>query len=467
MSDKNTKAATKQDAVQSFGCRLNSSESAAIKDILQQSNLQDDVFVINSCAVTNQTESDIIRFVKKLKRENPDKKIIFTGCGSQANPQKYNAIAEIDFLIGNAEKTNPEVYRAIEAKIKDGKSFDAKSFAMAKEEASINQKTAHQDKVYVKESGPQSLFDGERAIVNDIMSVKETAAHLVNYFDGKTRAFVQIQNGCNHRCTFCIIPFGRGNSRSVPLGDIVNQINTLTANGYKEVVLTGVDITDYGLDLPNKITLGMAIRRILDNCKGVLRLRLSSVDVAEIDDEIFKLLRDEPRFMPYFHISLQSGDDGVLKQMARRHTRTQVLSFCKKVRDINPDALFGSDIIAGFPTESYEALENSRSIIEEADICFNHIFTFSPKKGTPAAKMKQLTNQIKKSRTHILLEQDRLQKQKMYQKFDGRVFEVLTESAGIARAANFAPFKLTASVPENTIIKITTAKDAGILLNAF
>jgi threonylcarbamoyladenosine tRNA methylthiotransferase MtaB len=444
----------KQESVFTFGCRLNSSESVAIKDLIKQAGLDGDVLVVNSCAVTNQTETDIIRFVKKLKKENPNKKIIFTGCGSQSNPQKYNQIAEIDFLIGNSEKTNLDVYKAIETQIKTGISQNFESFI--KTEENTNPNTKHQDLIYKKESGSQSLVISQRAIINDIMSVKETAQHLVSYFDGQTRAFVQIQNGCNHRCTFCIIPFARGNSRSVPLGEIVNQINLLTQNGYKEIVLTGVDITDYGSDLPSKIRLGTAVKRILDNCPDVLRLRLSSVDVAEIDEDIFWLLKNEPRFMPYFHISLQSGDDKVLKHMARRHTRADVINFCNKVRDINQDALFGSDIISGFPTEDEIAFENSLKIIEEADICFNHIFTFSPKKGTPAAKMKQLTNDVKKQRTRLLIEQDKLQKNKMYSKFANHTFVALTESGGVARAPNFAPFKLLAPVKENIIIKIKT-----------
>jgi len=438
-----------KNSVHTFGCRLNTYESEIINGFVKKHDLQDKVIVVNSCAVTNGTESGIIRFVKKYKKDNPEVKIIFTGCGAQTNPEKYNAISEIDYLIGNKEKMEEQVFEKLSQSINNNEAFVAENIAKT------DDNNRHQDILYKKQVGATSINLENRAIVNNIMSVKDTASHLVEYFEGQTRAFVQIQNGCNHRCTFCIIPYGRGNSRSTPLGDIVAQINKLTENGYKEVVLTGVDITDYGKDLPSKITLSQAIKRILQNCPALPRLRLSSIDVAETDEELFEILASEPRFMPYFHISLQSGDDLVLKQMARRHKRDDVINFCNKVKQIKPDAMFGADIISAFPTETEAAFQNSLDIIEQADISFGHIFTFSPKNGTPAAKMKQLNGKIAKERTKLLIEKSKAQLLQNYSKMIGGVYQVLTEQNNLAHTQNFALVKINgAPLPPNQFVNV-------------
>ena len=429
--------------IYTFGCRLNTYESGVMNDFITKYNLENDITLINSCAVTNKTESDIIKFVKKYKKDNPSKKIVFTGCGAQSNPEKYSKITEIDFIIGNSEKMTEDTFKNLSNTIKNDSVF----YANPQNNQISNQK--HQDIIYQKEVGKTSMHQDGKIAVNDIMSVKTTASHMARYFDGKTRAFVEIQNGCNHRCTFCVIPFARGNSRSVPLGEIVANINNLVEQGYNEVVLTGVDITDYGKDLPTKTTLTDAIKRILKHCPKLKRLRLSSVDVAELDTEILQILKNEPRFMPYFHISLQSGDDMVLKQMARRHTRSQILDFCNSVLQVRPEALFGGDIICGFPTESEAAFQNSLDIITHAPISFTHAFSFSPKQGTPAAKMKGLDGKIIKNRTKALIEHGKEQQQLQYNKMIGQTVEVLTEQNNFCRAGNFASIK----IQSNEIIK--------------
>jgi threonylcarbamoyladenosine tRNA methylthiotransferase MtaB len=452
-------------SIKTFGCRLNIYESQLMNSFLKKYQLEDKVLLVNSCAVTNKTESDIIRFVKKQKKDFPEKKIIFTGCGSQTNPQKYANISQIDFIIGNKEKTQEEIFKKLADSINLGQKFDS-SLINSQKQTQEEVKKLHQDVLYKKQIGQTSLIQEGRVIISDIMDLKETAVHMVDNFEGTTRAFVQIQNGCNHRCTFCIIPFARGNSRSAPLGSIIEQINKLVESGIKEVVLTGVDITDYGKDLPVKITLSQTIKRILKLCPNLVRLRLSSIDVAEIDEEIFEILQTQERFMPYFHISLQSGDDLVLKQMARRHTRNDVIKFCNKVRSINSLAMFGADIISSFPTESEEAFNNSLSIIKEAGIAFGHIFTFSPKNGTPAAKIKQINGKIAKNRTKILIEASKNECIRQYQSMIGLDLEVLAEKDNFARARNFSLVKIIdKNIQTNAIIncKIIDANEKYLI----
>lgn len=337
--------------VVTFGCRLNVYESEVMKNLARDAG-HDNTILVNTCAVTKEAERQARQSIRKLRRENPDAQIIVTGCSAQINPDSYDQMSEVSRVLGNAEKMKPESY----------------------------------------------LSDHERVRVNDIMSVKETATHLVESFEGKVRAFVQVQNGCNHRCTFCTIPFGRGNSRSVPLGDLVAQIRLLLDQGYQEIVLTGVDITDYGPDLPGKPTLGSTIKRIFHMLPHLKRLRLSSIDPVEVDDDLFDLIAHEPRLMPHFHISLQAGDDMVLKRMKRRHLRHHVVEFCARVRAMRPDAVFGGDIIAGFPTENDAMFANTFNLIRECDLTYLHVFPYSKRPGTPAARMPQVEGPVIKAR---------------------------------------------------------------------
>ena len=337
--------------VVTFGCRLNVYESEVMKSLAKDAGLTNTILV-NTCAVTKEAERQARQSIRKLRRENPHADIIVTGCSAQINPDSYSDMTEVSRVIGNEEKMKPESYRG-----------------------------SH-----------------ERVRVNDIMSITETATHLVESFEGKVRAFVQVQNGCNHRCTFCTIPFGRGNSRSVPLGDLVEQIKLLLERGYQEIVLTGVDITDYGPDLPGKPTLGSTIKRLFTLVPHLQRVRLSSIDPVEVDDDLFDLIAHEPRLMPHFHISLQAGDDLVLKRMKRRHLRHHVVEFCERVRAMRPDAVFGADIIAGFPTENDAMFANTFNLIRECDLTYLHVFPYSKRPGTPAARMPQVEGSIIKSR---------------------------------------------------------------------
>lgn len=380
-----------------FGCRLNSYESEAIKEKLQANKVTDKLIVFNTCAVTKEAERQAMQAIRRSQREKPDHKIIVTGCAAQINPDKFASLKGVTRVIGNEEKFHHHSY-------------------------DLN-------------------YTDEKILVNDIMSVKETASHLVANFEGKARAFVQIQNGCNHRCTFCTIPFGRGNSRSVPIGEIVKQISILTDNGFNEIVLTGVDITDYGLDLPGSPTLGQMIRRMLKLVPNLKRIRLSSIDVAEIDKDLFDLIASEPKLMPHFHISLQAGDNMILKRMKRRHNRQMVLDFCNKVRAVRPDSSFGADIIAGFPTESDEMFLNTKNLINEADLVFLHIFPYSEREGTPAARMPQVNMQVRKQRAKVLREEGEKQLSLFAEQFVGKEVNAIVENNGHYRAENFLEIK--------------------------
>ncbi len=412
-----------------FGCRLNAYESEVIKGHLDKAGL-DDAVVFNTCAVTKEAERQAKQAIRKYVRENPNSKVIVTGCGAQVNPENYSGIAGVHKVIGNEEKMKGETYAALK--------FDV----------------------------PET----EKVAVNDIMSVTETASHLITSMQDKARAFMQVQNGCNHRCTFCIIPYGRGNSRSVPVGEIVTQAELLTRQGYGELVLTGVDITDYGLDLPGKPQLGQMVRRLLKLNPDIKRLRLSSVDVAEIDEDIFWLLENEPRFTPYFHLSLQSGDDMILKRMKRRHLRTDIINFAEKVRKIRPDVVFGADIIAGFPTESDEMFKSSRDIISEVGIIYGHIFPYSEREGTPAAKIpanKQVPGNIRKERAAELRNACNEELNKFLQGRVGKMEEVLVEKGNQGRTEHFAQVKLTNNYKVGEFVKVpVNAVEGQFLLEA-
>lgn len=336
--------------VLTFGCRLNAYESAVMRREAEAAGLENAVLV-NTCAVTAEAVRQARQSIRKARRENPDARIIVTGCAAQTEAETFAEMGEVDLVIGNSEK------------------LERGSYAR------------------VAEFG----IDGsEKVRVNDIMSVRETAGHLIDGLEGHARAFVQVQNGCDHRCTFCIIPYGRGNSRSVPMGVVVDQIRRLVENGYREIVLTGVDITSYGADLPGEPRLGALVQKILKLVPELERLRISSIDSIEADDELMRAIAEEERLMPHFHLSLQAGDDMILKRMKRRHLRADTIAFCEEVRRYRPDVVFGADIIAGFPTETDAMFENSLAIVDECGLTHLHVFPYSARKGTPAARMPQL-----------------------------------------------------------------------------
>jgi threonylcarbamoyladenosine tRNA methylthiotransferase MtaB len=394
-------------SVVTFGCRLNIYESQVIRQNMLEAGSVN-LMVFNTCAVTKEAERQAKKAISKAKRDNPDIKIIVTGCAAQYNPQEFASMPEVDKVIGNEEKLIPSSYS----------------------------------------------LDEQRVLVNDIMSVTETASHLVSHFDGRTRAFLQIQNGCNHRCTFCMIPLARGNSRSVPIGKISQHIEELLNNGYQEIVFTGVDITDYGLDLPGAPSLAQMITRVLQLNPGLKRLRLSSIDVAEIDERLFEMMAYEPRLMPHYHISLQSGDDMILKRMKRRHNRGQVIEFCHKLRSIKPQVSFGADIIAGFPTETDEMFANTKNLIEQAGLQFLHVFPYSARKDTPAARMPQVDKMLRKRRAAIL----RLSGQEQLAKFltnnIGAQSCALSEGGDLGYTENFIKVKFASSALANSIHKV-------------
>ncbi|MEQ8354960.1 MAG: tRNA (N(6)-L-threonylcarbamoyladenosine(37)-C(2))-methylthiotransferase MtaB [Kiloniellaceae bacterium] len=335
-----------------FGCRLNAYESEVMRGHAAAAGLSDTV-IVNTCAVTGEAERQARQAIRKARRENPGAKIVVTGCAAQIDPQGYAAMAEVDRVLGNEEKLRAE------------------SFLPG---------------------------DETRVRVNDIMAITETAPQLIDGFAERTRAFVQVQQGCDHRCTFCIIPYGRGNSRSVPLGEVVRQVRALVEQGTAEVVLTGVDVTSYGGDLPGQPALGQMLRRLLAQVPALKRLRLSSLDAIELDPDLRRLIAEEPRLMPHLHLSLQAGDDMILKRMKRRHSRQQAVDLCAELRELRPGIVFGADLIAGFPTETEAMFENSLKLVEDCGLTYLHVFPYSARKGTPAAKMPQLPLAIRKAR---------------------------------------------------------------------
>ena len=346
----------KKNTLINLGCRLNIYEGEIIKNHLNDNNLND-VTVINSCGVTAEAEKKVAYEIRKAKRDNPKNKIIVTGCAAQINPKKYDAIEEVDLVLGNKEKLLPNIWK--------------------------------------------NLNFLEHIQVDDILLETKTVPSSIEKFDGKSRAYIEIQQGCDHRCTFCIIPYGRGNNRSVPAGEIVERIKKIVNNGYKEVVLTGVDITDYGKDLPAKPTFSNLIKRILKLVPELEQLRLSSIDCAEIDEEFWDLL-SEKKLMPHFHISLQAGNNLILKRMKRRHTREMAISFCNKVLAIRKDATFGADLITGFPTETNKMFKDTLDLIDECHLTHLHVFPYSPRENTPAARMPQIDKSTIKDRAKIL-----------------------------------------------------------------
>lgn len=401
-----------------FGCRLNIYESEVIKDHARKAGLNDAI-IINTCAVTNEAVQKARQAIRRARRENPEARIIVTGCAAQVDPKGFSEMPEVNQVIGNDLKLKAEVWHS-----------------------------------------PVT----ERVQVNDIMEVKETASHMISGFDTHARAFVQVQNGCDHRCTFCIIPFARGNSRSVAMGEIVDQVRKLVAGGYQEIVLTGVDITSYGPDLPGKPTLGQMTRRLLALVPEVKRLRLSSLDPVEIDDDLWQLIGEEPRMMPHLHLSMQAGDDMVLKRMKRRHLRDDLFAVCEKARKLRPDMVFGADIIAGFPTETDEMFENTFNAVKECGLTFLHVFPYSPRQGTPAARMPQVDGNIRKERARKLRELgDELLGQHLAAQV-GKTMPVLTERGNKGRTEYFSEVAFDADVAPGQLVMTTISGIEGSVL---
>lgn len=384
-----------------FGCRLNIHESKVMREHARSAGVTDTI-IFNTCAVTKEAERQARQAIRKARRENPEARIVVTGCSAQANPAMYAQMEEVDQIIGNDLKLKAESW---------------------------------------------SVRHNDRVLVNDIMEVKETAGHLVSGFEGRSRAFVQVQNGCDHRCTFCIIPYGRGNSRSVPIGVIAEQVRALVADGYREVVFTGVDVTSYGPDLPGSPSLGQMIRRVLALVPDLPRIRLSSLDPVEIDADLWRLIAEEPRLMPHLHLSLQAGDDMILKRMKRRHLRGDAIALCRRARDLRPGIAFGADIIAGFPTETEEMFANTMGIVEECGLTFLHVFPYSERAGTPAAKMPQVPPAIRKERAARLRALGERRHEDFLNERIGRTMQVVIEKENTGRAEDFAPVRMDRAQP--------------------
>jgi threonylcarbamoyladenosine tRNA methylthiotransferase MtaB len=386
--------------VVTFGCRLNAYESEAIKLHAGMAQLRDTV-VVNTCAVTGEAVRQSRQAIRRLKREHPDRRIIVTGCAAQVEPESYASMLEVDAVLGNSEKLTPGAYADF------------------------------------------GIGGAERIRVNDIMALRETAPQMVDHFDGKTRAFLQVQNGCDHRCTFCIIPYGRGNSRSVPLGAVVAEARRLVEKGFSEIVLTGVDITSYGADLPGAPSLGSLVEKLLKLVPEMKRLRLSSIDSIEADTNLMRMIAEEERLMPHFHLSAQSGDDMILKRMKRRHSRADTITFCENVRALRPDAAFSADLIAGFPTESEAMFENSLKLVDDAGISQLHVFPFSPRPQTPAAKMPQLPRALVKERAARLRAKGEAARTARLDGMIGTRHTLLMERGGIGRTPCFTPVEIS------------------------
>jgi threonylcarbamoyladenosine tRNA methylthiotransferase MtaB len=389
-----------------LGCRLNSYESEVMRGHAEAAGLSDAV-IVNTCAVTSEAVRQARQAIRRARRERPDATIIVTGCAAQIDPASFAEMPEVTRVIGNAEKMKAETFAAVDF-----------------------------------------LADAPRVQVNDIMTVREVAAHLVDGLDGRARAFVQVQTGCDHRCTFCIIPYGRGNSRSVPAGEVVDQVKRLVATGHYEIVLTGVDLTSWGADLPNAPKLGNLIARILKLVPDLKQLRLSSIDAIEIDDALFDLIAHEPRIAPHLHLSFQSGDDMILKRMKRRHSRHDAIDLCNRLRATRPEIAFGADLIAGFPTETDDMFANTLASVDECGIDYLHVFPYSPRPGTPAAKMPQVARDVVKARAARLREKGAERLSLRLDLHAGQQVMALVEAGNRARLPDFAPVRIEGASPE-------------------
>ena len=409
-----------------LGCRLNAYETEAMKELADTAGLSDAV-VVNTCAVTAEAVRKARQEIRKLRRENPDARLIVTGCAAQTEPKTFSNMAEVDAVIGNTEKMQADTWQGLAADF---------------------------------------LGDVEPVQVDDIMSVTETAGHLIDGFGTRSRAYVQVQNGCDHRCTFCIIPYGRGNSRSVAAGVVVDQIKRLVDRGYNEVVLTGVDLTSWGADLPMQPKLGDLVMRILKLVPDLPRLRISSIDSIEVDSALMEAIALESRLMPHLHLSLQAGDDMILKRMKRRHLRDDAIRFCEEARKLRPDMTFGADIIAGFPTETEAMFANSLKLVEECDLTWLHVFPYSAREGTPAAKIPPVNGNIIKDRAKRLRAAGAKQVANHLKTQHGKTHHILMENPHMGRTAQFTEVKFDTRQPEGQIVTAKIIGDDGKQLHA-
>ncbi len=411
-----------------FGCRLNAFESEVMRKESAAAGLDDlenGAVIFNTCAVTAEAVRQAKQAIRKAKRENPLARIIVTGCAAQTLGQDFADMDEVDLVLGNEEKLHAHSYRQLP-------DFGVNNY--------------------------------EKLKVNDIMEVRENAPHMVDSIEGHARAFVQVQNGCDHRCTFCIIPYGRGPSRSVPMGAVVEQIKRLNGNGYQEVVLTGVDLTSYGPDLPGKASLGKLVRSILRSVPDLPRLRLSSIDSIEVDEELAELLVHEKRLMPHLHLSLQAGDNMILKRMKRRHLRDQSIEFCNELRNKRPEMVYGADLIAGFPTETDEMFENTLSLIDECGLTHLHVFPYSPREGTPAARMPQVDRHIVKQRAEKLRKAGEKAYQSHLQRLQNSKHMILVERDGIGRTEDFTLTKIDGALAGTIVNGLIIGQDGDKLI---
>ena len=408
------------------GCRLNAYETEAMKDLATGAGL-DNAIVVNTCAVTSEAVRKARQDIRRLRRDHPDAKLIVTGCAAQTEPDTFAAMGEVDIVLGNTEKMTPATWAGM---------------------------------------APDLIGQTEPVQVDDIMSVTETAGHLIDGFGTRSRAYVQVQNGCDHRCTFCIIPYGRGNSRSVPAGVVVDQIKRLVDTGYNEVVLTGVDLTSWGADLPATPRLGDLVMRILKLVPDLPRLRISSIDSIEVDENLLCAIATEPRLMPHLHLSLQHGDNMILKRMKRRHLRDDAIAFCQEARKLRPDMTYGADIIAGFPTETDAMFANSLAMVEDCDLTWLHVFPYSPRPGTPAARMPQVNGKLIKDRAAALRAAGTDQVDRHLKAQAGKTHHILMENARMGRTEQFTEVLFDTDKPESQIVQAQITGFAGQHLTA-
>ena len=409
-----------------LGCRLNAYETEAMKELSQSAGLQNAV-IVNTCAVTAEAVRKARQEIRKLRRENPEARLIVTGCAAQTELETFTAMGEVDAVIGNTEKMRADTWQGLAADF---------------------------------------IGETEAVQVDDIMSVTETAGHLIDGFGTRSRAYVQVQNGCDHRCTFCIIPYGRGNSRSVPAGVVVEQIKRLVGKGYNEVVLTGVDLTSWGADLPAEPKLGDLVMRILKLVPDLPRLRISSIDSIEVDENLMQAIATEPRLMPHLHLSLQAGDDMILKRMKRRHLRDDAIAFCEEAKRLRPDMTYGADIIAGFPTETDAMFENSLKLVEECDLTWLHVFPYSPRNGTPAAKMPAVNGKVIKARAAQLRNAGDSKVRAHLSKQIGMTHHILMENPTMGRTEQFTEVTFETDQIEGQIVTAPILGQTGTRLTA-
>ena len=401
-----------------LGCRLNAYESEVMRRHATDAGIKEAV-IVNTCAVTAEAVRQAKQTIRRLRRERPGARIIVTGCAAQVEPETFADLSEVDHVIGNAEKMQAETFRGL------------------------------------------ALPESERVQVNDIMSVRETAGHLLDGFGVRSRAYVQVQNGCDHRCTFCIIPYGRGPSRSVPAGEVIAEIRRLVESGYHEVVLTGVDITSYGADLPGEASLGRLTRQILKLVPDLQRLRLSSIDQVEADTHLLAAIAEEPRLMPHLHLSMQSGDDLTLKRMKRRHSRADAITFCTQVKKLRPDMVLGADLIAGFPTETEEMFANTLDLVDACGLTYLHVFPYSARKGTPAARMPQVARDVVKQRAARLREHGRTTLASYLGSQLAQETQVLMERGDIGRTPQFAEVEVAGAAADIHLLQVRIESSTG------